>query len=359
MKKRIFYQDAIRVLAMLAVVFFHFQTELGMFYPDLMGAPLSGLMFRGYYLGAFGVSLFFVVSGSSLMIGRRKEPLGEYYRKRFLAIYPKFWIAWIAAWAFSILVLGAWPRFCSVEKWKLVLSVLGMDGYLLCYSPNYYIVGEWFLGCIILLYLIFPLFHWAVERKPYMTAALTTVAWLVLNAVYHGTMDVSVAFFMRAFEFMAGMYLMRYCKKIPAPAAFAGLVVAVLGMLLPIEWGRFYLIRYALIGIGVYMFLRWAFQSFVDDRPDTKIPNWILRAVSWLSGISYEVFLVHHILFSTIFGYLSGWGIGMTRPLAWGFVPVLFVASFACAWGLKKVSEGIMSIFQIRKKQEAEEKKSL
>lgn len=49
----------------------------------------------GMYLGSYGVTLFFIVSGAVLMYiyGDKEIDLASYYKKRFLGIYPMFWLA--------------------------------------------------------------------------------------------------------------------------------------------------------------------------------------------------------------------------------------------------------------------------
>lgn len=51
-----------------------------------------------------------------------------------------------------------------VKDIKLLFTLIGMDGYFLYKYSNYYIIGEWFLGAIILLYLEYPLLIWVINK---------------------------------------------------------------------------------------------------------------------------------------------------------------------------------------------------
>ena len=66
---------------MLLVLTFHFQAEFSKYYPQYYGFPFSDYMFNGVYLGAIGVSLFFILSGAALMISPKADAPGVYYKK--------------------------------------------------------------------------------------------------------------------------------------------------------------------------------------------------------------------------------------------------------------------------------------
>lgn len=54
-------------------------------------------------MGDIGVSLFFMLSGASLMYTWRQERITKFYIRRFRSIYPMFWIAWFVATAVDFL----------------------------------------------------------------------------------------------------------------------------------------------------------------------------------------------------------------------------------------------------------------
>lgn len=111
-KNRILYYDVIRAVACLSVIIIHFNASFsawsgGVFtYPN---AVFPNFIFnQSVYLGDFGVSLFFILSGAAMFrtYGGREISLGAFYRKRFLSLYPMFWLAWFAAAAVGVLVYG-------------------------------------------------------------------------------------------------------------------------------------------------------------------------------------------------------------------------------------------------------------
>lgn len=132
-KPRIVYLDIIRVLACLSVATVHFNASFSQWTNGTFVFPNSvfpNMLFNhGIYLGSFGVSLFFMISGAGFQVAYPCgcKPIKKYYEKRFLAIYPMYWIALFAATVFSVLRLKC---MSDASKWMLIPSLLGLDGYL-------------------------------------------------------------------------------------------------------------------------------------------------------------------------------------------------------------------------------------
>jgi len=55
---------------------------------------------------------------------------------------------------FSLFVYGEvlHGNNASVPKWKLIFSIIGVDGYMQQFTSTFYKIGEWFLGCLLILY---------------------------------------------------------------------------------------------------------------------------------------------------------------------------------------------------------------
>ena len=57
----------------------------------------------GIYLGDFGSTLFFIVSGASLAltVPENQSP-AQFYKKRAGAVYPLFWLAWFVVFSWQL-----------------------------------------------------------------------------------------------------------------------------------------------------------------------------------------------------------------------------------------------------------------
>ena len=172
-RTRIFYLDLVRALAALLIVLTHFNNP----YLADGGYVLTNFPF-GIYVGGLGVSLFLIISGAALTVTyRRPINLKRFYWKRCLNIYPMFWTAWILATLYFFVTTGGRPPNSAPTR-SLIFTVLGVDGLVANFQVRTaYLLGEWFLGFILLYYLVFPLLLWAIDRFPIITGVLILAAY--------------------------------------------------------------------------------------------------------------------------------------------------------------------------------------
>ena len=186
-KPRLFYLDLIRTAALISILIIHFNaTVTGYFtYPSrLFGSTLP----FGIYLGDFGSSLFFIVSGAALCY-TAAEPFSVkgFYKKRARAVYPMFWLAW--AICFTVRFTTVPGAFAGARGVTLVLTLLALDNFAVAagwVGADFACVGEWFLGSILFLYLLFPLLL-ALCRKGRAVRWLGFAGAAVLGVAVHLT----------------------------------------------------------------------------------------------------------------------------------------------------------------------------
>lgn len=303
-KERLYYLDMIKLIAVIAVFTIHFTKSLetsgiGFNYRILPDTVFS------LYLGAYGVSLFFIVSGAVLMYmyADREIDWGAYLKKRFLGIYPMFWLA------FAFFFVIKWIRYPHFEqgirRGTILFSLLGIDGQVGTYTLTFYMLGEWFLTVIIVMYILFPILKKLVLRNPWITFAVFTI--LTLISAYSWNDDVleqDAFFFHRIPEFLFGMIFVHYIKKVRWY-----MLVPALGVLAVFGIGSFpelnYMVRIMLIGIS--SFVIWVFLfSFMKGR--------VIEGISrFIDGYCYPIFLTHHIIMLLLLPYWSGRTFGWKR----------------------------------------------
>ena len=81
-------------MALASILVIHFNATVTGYF-TLPHKLFASVLPFGIYLGDFGSSLFFIVSGASLAltVPPQQDPL-TFYKKRAKAIYPLFWLAW-------------------------------------------------------------------------------------------------------------------------------------------------------------------------------------------------------------------------------------------------------------------------
>lgn len=285
-KQRLYEFDLIKLIAMLAVFTIHFTKELEAAGVSAAVKVLPDNVFH-VYLGSFGVSLFFIASGASLWyVYENSCKPGPYYKKRFLALYPMFWIAFLVATGFNFLRYQGLSD--SIPKWKIIYSILGIDGTALWYGPNFYQLGEWFLGVIICLYLVFPLIRFCLKKSVLVTVAGSAAIFVSCILFFQATLPIECLFLVRIPEFLFGMLFIKFRHKFKVWHLFPALLGIGIICALPME-SVHVMIRNLVVGMGSFTILAWLFK---------KIPyKGIVRYLcSWGGKYSYAFFLTHHVV---------------------------------------------------------------
>lgn len=167
-RERLLYLDMIKFFAVICVFVCHFTRTLEYYGISFSFKILPDELFS-LYTGYVGVTLFFIASGAALMYVYDKECiLKTYYKKRFMGIYPMLWITFIFAFCIQFFQYKGYDY--TIPKYNIIYSVLGFDALVFAanITKTFYVVGEWFLGVIIILYIIFPLLRKCVLKYPWV-----------------------------------------------------------------------------------------------------------------------------------------------------------------------------------------------
>lgn len=286
-KERLFYLDFVRALAAVSIVITHYNAIFLYANPSITNCYVLDAHVFNIYIGSFGVSLFLIISGAALAyVYDGKINLKIFYWKRWKTLYPMFWIAYLVAFCYVYVYKGAWST-TQVPKWHILYSLIGMDGYLAEVTSTFYMLGEWFLGFIVIFYLLFPALKWLMDRHPIALAIVVMAFYVYLQVDYKIPFTSSKNLLVRLPELLFGMYFIKYSKKVNLPVAVASLVVLIGNAV--IKPGFSEDIQTTYIGIAAFLFLVYI-SRFVQNS------NMIEKVCTWLSKYSYAIFLVHHIV---------------------------------------------------------------
>ena len=343
MRKRINYLDVIRIFACFCVTTVHYNASVSgydiygtFYYPN----SLIPNEWFGVYLGTLGVGLFFLISGAALEYNNpEKVSWLEFYKKRFWSIYPGFWIAFIAALCVWFWKIGYFPL---VPVWHLIVSALGFDGYAMSMGfpgSGFYQVGEWFLGCIILIYLLYPLFSWLLHRWPVPFVISYCLVWCVCTAA-----QVNMNwFFLWGFYVVLGMAFVRFVKlnrKTMWAAAFGLLGLRLILEIPAVSTKAPYELR-ILLTCAVFFLMLYAVSTAFDRYLDR-----ISSGLKIVSALTYPVFLVHHKL---IYYMAYHFDLEHFSRKSYLFLYIQYLAlSFFLGWILLNAAKKIRARFQKR-----------
>lgn len=292
-KERIFYLDFIRALSVIMIVTFHFNCSLGTV--GISGFNKIFANFTNGDWGATGVILFFIISGVVLMhSNKEKIELKKYYEKRFLRIYPMFWIAYTTLFLYNFYCNKHIPY---LNNFKLIISYLGMDGYLSYLIPNFYIIGEWFLGAIILIYILFPVLRYLSNRYPRTYIILLTILTILICFFnpfkIHPLRNIVVCIF----SFSLGMYYEKYIKDIKVYQFLIAVIITIVIYFIKIEFLNFSILM-NIFGSSLFIALVYI-SKFINIQFFKDI-------CIYIGKYSYAIFLLHHYIIGYILDKFRG-----------------------------------------------------
>ena len=359
MQKRIQELDVLRVFAMFFVITYHFGCEYA-----VAGLPFFNLFYLtpNYDFGNIAVTIFIALSGGLLykrygVVGGHpteadsasvpekssRSQLKAFYQKRIKAIYPPFWILslYIPLSMIRHLMTDGNIFFLG-HPLSLLLTVIGFDGYLRLYGiDTYAFCGDWFVGAIVLLYLLYPLLAKCYRNFPVVTLIVLAglyAAQFLLPAEHDDILSALPATLM--FKFVLGFALIENLGRFKdwrvaavAGAAFAALTfVNIPGRLNTDALGTF--ASFAFFAVLFYLapqLLRFKTASLPIQK---------------LATLSYCVFLVQHVGIV----WAQGAFVKIFEKMHWNFTEWNVLALLACtfvaimivAWILKIVSDKLM-----------------
>ena len=230
-KERIKSADFVRVISFAFIFIFHFYEEL----EAVTGRQTLLRHQANGNLAVMGNVLFFALSGAMLYLGyggltvkSGRKDIVRFYKKRWLSLFPSFLIAWGALYLLK--AVASRDLFYNGNPASLLLSLVGLDGYMSYRITDYYIIGEWFLGAMVLIYLLYPVINYFFSKWPVAPALgnllLTGAVWI--PGLWK--IDTGRNLIVCAFCFVVGMLFMKYqkmiCRKVYVNvAAIAALVL--------------------------------------------------------------------------------------------------------------------------------------
>ena len=280
-KEKIESFKLIKTLCAIGIIIFHFSCH----YTNSNFRPL--LMFENGSWGQVIVSIFFMISGALLYYNYDNSfQIKEFYKKRWLSIFPTFYLAYILIEILNMVIRK--NIFFRGNFFPYIFTILGIDGYLIENVPTYYILGEWFLGMIIFLYLLFPIIRYLFKKNHKLTFILILILYLIfldtpiINPVPQRSITASL------FSFTIGMVIIKYKPKLlNLYSLLISFIISsiILFIKIPILPDLSMLI----LSLSLLIFMINIGEKIMKIR----VVNLVFTE---LSKVSYEIFLLQHIV---------------------------------------------------------------
>lgn len=249
--------------------------------------------------GFIFVTVFFNISGATLYYNYPLiKSIKTFYFKRWKSIFPSFYFCYLY---FFISISLRFRRLLFGRKIKrLFITLLGLDGYLSYRIRTCYLIGEWFLGAIIIIYVIYPIFSLIVTKNYFISAIIICI----LNIfIYYGNFfiiinDKNIITCLTSFYF--GVTAIKFKK-----------IFLVNNISLAISFFLFIFLRIIKIKSLEIVFQMQGFTAFIILTRIGKIvmTNKCARIFICISNLSYNIYLIHHMIIIDI--------LSINNPLEW------------------------------------------
>lgn len=331
-KQRVFGFDFIRAVSALIIIIFHFAGQVEVYDGwKSMGFLLS---FANGMWGDVAVSMFFMLSGASLVYSYgaiKKGQLLKFYKKRWLSIFPAFYTIWLGMYLHQVWVSR---NFFYSGKKPLILTLIGMDGYFNYRTVTYNFVGEWFVGAIVLIYILYPVLGILFEKK--ILRLITTIALVVGEVLVLSTNLFLIPPFRNLITclmaFWMGMLFVAYRDLLMKPYVVGVSIVVILLLML---------IKFSVNSVFATVVFAFAcFEALMAISSNLEGKEAMKRCTSFVANISYEIFLLQHLIIFWLLGYFEAYKIGLGQEI---LLLILDIAiTIACGYVLHLVQKRIL-----------------
>ena len=243
--------------------------------------------------------VFFVISG--FLAGFRIDKTGRafsYYKKKACRILPLYYSYLIV----SILVCIAIGRSDQVLDSRLWYYLFLLPQIPFCSTEGLLpLVHLWFIGTIVLFYVLFPFFAKLKEKSRVIGAAVIAVAWLLLklalrafvgtdSSLYHfvgvTALDVLFAGVWAGLLLKRGNTLMDKVKGMTWLSIAAWLLLLCSGLYA----------KFVPAPVRVEYIAMLALIMVITQQADSVFPNLENKFLDWLGAVSYEVYVTQIIV---------------------------------------------------------------
>lgn len=168
--KRIRYFDLLRCISFCFIIFYHMISQLYFSRLFTLDKVLPFYENDNMNIAMLGVAVFFILSGAGLAYSTGENfDIRRFYKKRFIRILIPFYITYISYFIYKAGTTGSFTSFFPPETsaWKIIFTFFGMDEWISQHGIHTFSlgIGEWFLGALIILYLLFPLLRFLDEKE--------------------------------------------------------------------------------------------------------------------------------------------------------------------------------------------------
>lgn len=207
---------------------------------------------------------------------------------------------------------------------KIIISLLGFDGYFYYRNTsNYYLVGEWFLGAIIILYILYPFINTALLKKERnVIAFIICLSLIPMISLWKIEPFRNILSCIMPFTF--GIWFQKNRDRMTkAYVMVISIILFITFYLTPLILPNYLTLN--IMGCLLFTVMYSLGNVFMQN-------TWILQLFTIISGISYEAFLVHNRLNFKIITYQH---FPVSRTEQYTYLAAIIFLSLGFGWCVK------------------------
>lgn len=310
-KNRIMYLDVLRFFCILIVFIHHVLMDVSVIHNmhDLNDFYIMLFDRKNFNIGMCAIVLYFLISGAAMMmvskryISNDKFDIVSFYKDRLIRILIPFYIVYVMYFIVRFLTVKIFPSAVSGSLFSshpriyaIFYTLCGVDEYMNANGIATFSlgIGEWFLGCIIFCYMVFPFLYKIYTKKPILTFIFFTLYFLVIQIFLPAwPTQPYTNFFNHIYNFFLGMVLINPKIKefqdnnkliiIPFSIIFCIVFICVNQYNIPIYMN----IKTTLSSVMIYTLFYYLEKYFKNNE-------FFVVFIRKFTTISFEIFLVHH-----------------------------------------------------------------
>ena len=288
---------------------------------------------------------FFIMSGA-LLYNRYKKDLNikSFYEKRFLHVLLPYYIVYLYQYIKTAIALHT-PFFVEGSKFKILLFIFALDGYMNKYFSTYHMnTGEWFLGILVILYILYPILVKLLDK---FGRAYVVFIYLIFIIRLFFPFDYAIKDFVFCLTaFSTGMFISKYDYLNMKKSSYINFLLLCI-LVLRFNGGIrnmnqfLYILLYSVMGyILIYNFG----NMFLKNNQNKLVKN----TFTFLSSISYEFFLLHHIIILRLVNKINAEKFISNYYYRLIYFFVMIIIIIALAYILHKIVKIIINTFYKR-----------
>ena len=342
--KRIFYLDALRALAIIAVISYHVVLSTqAIIFKNLGSAPDLNWYIGVFLLNdfRFGVDLFLILAGA-LSLGR-EWTIRSFLSRRIPRIVKPYLF-----WIFVTLAIFITAQYLAPDIFKIIpsLSLENIWNFVLkaFQSKTQYYNSYWFFWMILGTYFIMPIFNKWLLHAELEEAEYFLFFWLI-TALFTSTLKIpfpiKLDYFTGAIGFVVLGYYLRHTKRKIFDNIYVPLIMIIVPALLMIyinvmlfndtNFYKFYResIFISIEVAGIYLLFKNLDTKYSFEKIPYRIRDLFKKAAQSIAKYSYGFYLIHLCIFKLLQLTLIHYGLFNRFKL---MQVTLFFATLAICW---------------------------